>query len=43
MNTVTASPVAATPAKAQAADGLIDVRLAAIRYAREADVPLVGT
>ena len=33
MNTVTASPVAAAPARAPAHDGLIDVRLSAIRYA----------
>ena len=33
MNTVTASPVEVTAAKAQGADGLIDVRLTAIRYA----------
>jgi ferredoxin-NADP reductase len=33
VNTVTASPVEATAAKAQRSDALIDVRLAAIRYA----------
>jgi ferredoxin-NADP reductase len=33
VNTLTAIPAAAAPAKAPAADGLIDVRLTAIRYA----------
>ncbi len=33
MNTVTAIPAEAAPAKTQAPDGLIDVRLTAIRYA----------